>query len=427
MIQVFRSSWALLFGIFLLMGGNGIIATVLGLRGALEGFSALQMSVVMTGYFAGFLGGSSMTPALIRRVGHVRVFAALGSFISAALILFPVFTDPWIWTALRVLVGFCFAGVYVTAESWLNNASTNETRGSAMAIYGVILTAGIVAAQWFVSLGDPSGFLLFILPSILVSISFAPILLTVTPAPAFETAKPMSFVDVFRASPLGLVGMVMMGGIYSALFGMASVYGTEAGLTIGQISTFVAAVYLGGMVLQFPIGWISDRADRRLLILLVSAFGAGGAVLAALGIGGYYGLLAASFLIGGTANPLYALLIAYTNDYLDAADMPAAAGRLVFANGLGAVAGPLFTGWLMGQVGPEGFFVFIFGLMAALAAYAAWRMTRRPAGSVEDSGIYLAAVPAASPVSVAVFQEAAAEAAEEAAEGAAEDSAMAAS
>lgn len=413
MISVFRSSWALLLGVLLLMAGNGILTTVLGLRGAIEGFSTFQMSLVMTGYFVGFLGGSALSPSLIRRVGHVRVFAALGSFISAALILFPVFTDPWAWMALRLLIGFCFAGVFVTAESWLNNATSNETRGSAMAIYGVVLMIGVVGAQGLVSQGDPSGYLLFILPSILVSISFAPILLSITPAPAFETAKAMTFRAVFEASPLGLIGMVLVGGVFSAIFGMASVFGTEIGLSIGQISTFMASLYLGGMVLQFPIGWISDRMDRRVLILVLAALAAAGALTAALQVGGFTGLLAASFLIGGTVNPLYALLIAYTNDYLDPSDMPAAAGRLVFANGLGAVVGPVFTGWLMGQLGPYGFFVFIFGLMAALVAYAAYRMTRRPAISVEDSGAYQAIMPGASPVSVAVAQEAAIEAAEE--------------
>jgi MFS family permease len=349
---------------------------------------------------------------MIRRVGHVRVFAALGSFISAALILFPVFTDPYVWSLLRILIGFCFAGVYVTAESWLNNSSTNETRGSAMAIYGVVLTGGIVIAQWLVSQGDASGYILFILPSILVSIAFAPILLSVTPAPAYEAGKAMSFRDVFRASPLGLVGMTLMGGVYSALFGMASVYGTEIGLSVGRLSTFIATLYLGGLILQFPVGWISDRMDRRVLICILAGIGSTGAVLAGLGVGGYPGLIFSSFLIGGAANPLYGLLIAYTNDYLTPQDMAAAAGRLVFANGLGAVAGPVFTGWLMGQVGPQGFFVFVFGLMAILCAYALYRMTRRASTPVDELGSYQAITPNSSPLAVAMAQEAAIDAAE---------------
>lgn len=415
MLIVFRTSGVLLLGIFLLMLGNGILATLLGIRGAIEGFSTQAMAFVMAGYFAGFLGGSRVTPDLIRRVGHVRVFAALGSLISAALILFPVFTDPYSWVALRIVIGFCFAGVYVTAESWLNNSVPNETRGTAMSFYGVVMMLGFVIAQALVAQGDASGFILFILPSILVSVSFAPILLAVTPAPVFETSRDMSLADVFRASPLGIVGLVLMGGVFSALFGMASVYGTEAGLSTAEISTFVAAIYLGGMLLQGPIGWISDRVDRRKLIFIAAACGLFAAALGWTGIGGFVGLLIAAFVVGGMAYPLYALLVAYTNDYLDPEDMAAAAGKLVFANGVGAVGGPFITAAIMDAVGPSGFFIFIMMQMALLVAYCLWRMGQRPSVSTEDTGSFAPISPAASPVAMVVAQEAALEADEEAA------------
>lgn len=415
MLIVFRTSGVLLLGIFLLMAGNGILATLLGIRGAIEGFSTQAMAFVMAGYFAGFLGGSRITPDLIRRVGHVRVFAALGSLISAAFILFPVFTDPYSWVALRLIIGFCFAGVYVTAESWLNNAVPNETRGTAMSIYGVVILLAFVVAQAAVARGDASGFLLFILPSILVSISFAPILLSVTPAPVFETARDMTLRDVFHASPTGVVGLLLMGGVFSALFGMASVYGTEAGLSASEISTFVAAIYLGGMLLQGPIGWISDRVDRRRLILIASLLGVGAAAIGVVGLGGFTGLLVSAFLVGGMAYPLYALLVAYTNDYLAPEDMAAAAGKLVFANGVGAVGGPFVTAAFMDAMGPSGFFVFVMIQMALLAAYCLWRMGQRPSVSAEDTGSFAPISPAASPVAMVVAQEAALEADEEAA------------
>lgn len=421
MLIVFRTSGVLLLGILLLMLGNGILATLLGIRGDIEGFSTQAMAFVMAGYFAGFLGGSRVTPDLIRRVGHVRVFAALGSLISAALILFPVFTDPYSWVALRVVIGFCFAGVYVVAESWLNNAVPNETRGTAMSIYGVVMMLGFVIAQSLVATGDAGGFLLFILPSILVSVSFAPILLSVTPAPVFETSRDMTFKQVFQASPLGVVGLVLMGGVFSALFGMASVYGTEAQLTATEISTFVAAIYLGGMLLQAPIGWVSDRMDRRMLILIAALVGLVAAALGWTGIGGFMGLLVAAFIVGGMAYPLYALLVAYTNDYLDPEDMPAAAGKLVFANGVGAVGGPFLTAALMDAIGPSGFFLFIIVQMALLVGYCIWRMGQRPSVATEDTGSFAPVSPAASPVALVVAQEAAFEADEEAAAEAAAD------
>ncbi|MBR9766440.1 MAG: MFS transporter, partial [Rhodobacteraceae bacterium] len=192
MLQVLGTSWALLLGLMLLMLGNGLQGTLLGVRGEIEGFSTFQMSLVMSAYFAGFLGGSRLAPEMIRRVGHVRVFAALGSFISAVLILYPAYPNPWAWSIERVIIGFCFSGVYVTAESWLNNAATNETRGQSLALYMFVQVVGIMAAQGILLLGDPAGFILFIVPSVLVSISFAPILLSVSPTPAFDSTKPMS-------------------------------------------------------------------------------------------------------------------------------------------------------------------------------------------------------------------------------------------
>ncbi len=406
MLNVLGSSWALLLGLMLLMVGNGMQGTLLGIRGDIEGFSTLSLSIVMSAYFAGFLFGSRAAPEMIRRVGHVRVFAALGSLVSAALILFPVATDPISWTALRIVIGFCFSAVYVTSESWLNNSTTNETRGQALALYVIVQMVGIVLAQILLGFGDPSGYVLFIIPSVLVSLAFAPILLSVTPTPAFESTAPMSFRKIFEVSPLGCVGLFLLGGVFSAMFGMGAVYATQIGLTVREISVFIAMMYVGGVVLQYPIGWASDRMDRRRLIVLVAA----GCVLSTLigltGIGDYTGLLVASFLIGGTANPLYALLLAYTNDYLDNDDMASASARLVFINGTGAIAGPLITGWLMSTIGPHGFFLFIGTLMGLLIFYGGYRMTQRPGLSVEDTGLFTPILPTATTVAMEATQEA---------------------
>ena len=419
MIETLNRSWALLLGMMLLMVGNGIQGTLLGVRGAIEGFSTFEMSLVMSAYFLGFLGGSRYTPDLIRRVGHVRVFAALGSLISAILILYPAVTQPAAWIALRVMTGFCFAGVYVTAESWLNNSATNKTRGIALSLYIVASWArasrsvsryivvqmlGIIAAQGLMAVGDPSGFVIFILPSVLVSLAFAPILLSVAPTPSFETAKPMGILRLFRLAPLSCAGVVLLGGAYSALFGMASVYAGEAGLNVGQISSFVAAIYVGGLVLQFPVGAVSDRTDRRLVIMLVAAGGALGAVL---GIVSdiFPLLLAAAFVVGGMANPLYGLLLAYANDYLDVDDMASAAGRMVFLYGIGAVGGPVATGWLMDLFGPPGFFVFLAVLLAMIAGYGVYRSFQRPAPSAEETGSFAPVTPTSSAVAVRGAQE----------------------
>jgi len=377
MLKVLGTTWPLLTGVMLLMVGNGVQGSLLGIRGALEGFSTYQMSFVMSAYFLGFLGGSRLAPVMIRRVGHVRVFAALGSLISAVLVLYPVIPDVTAWTLMRVVIGFCFSGVYVTAESWLNNASSNENRGQALSLYMIVQMIGIIASQALLNAGDPSGFLLFIIPSVLVSLAFTPILLSATQAPVFDTTRRLGFARLFRVSPLGCVGMLMTGGIYSAMFGMAAVWGMMEGLSVPQISIFIGAMYVGGLVLQYPIGWVSDRMDRRTVILLLAFTGAAAMFVAAALDAGFVVLVALSLVLGGIVNPVYSLLIAHTNDFLGKEEMAGASAGLLFLNGLGAIAGPLVTGWMMETIGPRGFFLYIALLLLALGVYGLWRMTRR--------------------------------------------------
>ncbi|MBU2982548.1 MFS transporter [Lentibacter algarum] len=412
MLQVISSSWALLLGMGLLMVGNGLQGTLLGVRGDIEGFSAFQMSLVMSAYFVGFLGGSRMAPEMIRRVGHVRVFAALASFISAVLVLYATWANPLVWMVLRIVVGFCFAGVYVTAESWLNNASDNENRGKTLSVYMMVQMIGIVAAQALLLAADPSGYVLFVIISVLVSISFAPILLSISPTPAFEFTKPKTLREIMEISPLGCVGMFLLGGVFSAQFGMSAVYGASIKLTLSQISLFVSAFYIGATLLQYPLGWISDRMDRRLLIMLVAALGTTGAVLGMFAGSNFTILLLAAFVIGGTSNPLYSLLLAYTNDFIELEDMAAVSGGLVFINGLGAISGPIIAGWMMSAVGAPGYFLFLAMLLVAMAAYAGFRMTQRAARSVEESSNYAPVWMSSSQMSVEYALETGAEDAE---------------
>ncbi|MCG6883417.1 MAG: MFS transporter [Silicimonas sp.] len=409
MLEVLRQSWALLLGVLLLMVGNGLQGSLIGIRGSIEQFTTGELSVITSAYFVGFLFGSRMAPEMIRRVGHVRVFAALGSFVSAVLILYPTITEPWAWFLLRVIFGFSFSGVYVTAESWLNNASTNETRGKALSLYMIVQMGGIVASQALLNVHDPAGYVLFIIPSVLVSLSFAPILLAATTTPSFDTTKSMSLRQLYRNSPTAVVGMFLIGAMFAAQFGMASIFGTEAGLSVAQISVFISAIFVGGLVMQYPIGWASDRMDRRVLIFGTAV---GGAVAALIGLvfGSHFELLlAAAFLMGGCSNPLYALLIAYMNDYLEPDDMAAASGGLLFVNGLGAIVGPILTGWAMSRIGAPGFWAYVMAVMITLAAYVAYRMTQRvslyAADEDYDAVAYAPILPTATPVVVEVAQE----------------------
>jgi MFS family permease len=400
MFQVFSGVWALLLGIVLIMLGNGMHFTLIGLRGGIEAFSAAELAIVTSGYFVGFLSGARFTPVLIRRVGHVRVFAALGSFMSAGLISFPLLAEPWAWTLLRLLIGFCMSGIYVAAESWLNNAATNETRGKVLSAYMIAQTLGIIGAQGLLTLGDAATSVLFIGASILVSISFAPILLSVAPAPVVEVAKPMPLRKIFLGSPLGTVGIFLLGTVYATQSGMGAVFGTQIGLTASQIALFVAMLFAGALVLQYPIGWLSDQVDRRKLIFAAAALGAASCGLGFVSDGDLWLLMGAAFLAGGVTTPLYALLLAYTNDFLSADEMPAASGGLVFTFGLGAIAGPLAAGWAMQGLGPFAFWLVLGATFFLLALYALYRMTQRAITPVEETASYLSVLPTASPVAV---------------------------
>ena len=390
MIAVLGQSWALLLGMLLLMLGNGLQGTLLGVRGSLENIDTATMGYVMSAYFVGFLLGSRMAPFMLQRVGHVRVFAALGSLVSAAFILYGAAVDPLAWTALRLVVGFCFSGIYVVAESWLNHSSTNETRGQALSLYMIVQMSGMVLGQLLLNVADPSGYGLFVLITVLVSISFAPMLLSSSPAPRHQSARAMPLATLIRTSPLASVGMLLLGGVFSAVYAMASVYATQRGLSVANTSVFITAIFLGGLLFQYPIGWLSDRIDRRVLIIGTTGLGAAAGLVAVTWGASFPVLLGSALVIGGVASPLYSLLVAYANDYLEIEQMAAASGGLLFINGFGAMSGPIIVGWAMSRYGIEWFFISIVVLFTAICLYGLWRMTRRPHAINDEPAPYLA-------------------------------------
>ncbi len=414
MIGVFKNSWALFLGMLLLMTGNGIQSALIGYRGPDLGFSQFEISVIISAYFLGFLFSSRITPVLIRRVGHVRVYAALASLVSAALILFPALPFWPVWILGRFIIGFGFCGVYVVSESWLNDAADNETRGQALSAYMLVQSSGLILAQWFLVTPDNSGFILFIIPSVLVSVSFAPVLLSVSPTPAFETAKPMTLRELFTVSPLTFVGLFLLGGVYACQFGGIAVFGQLAGLTLSELALANGAIYLGALVAQYPIGWLSDRMDRRFLIISSSGLAGAACVTGVYTWDSFTMLVLCSGMIGAMANPLYSLFIAHANDYLDKDDMASASAGMLFVNGAGAVTGPLLLGWSMDAFGAGGYFVFLAAVLLGIAAYGLYRSTQRATVSVEESGAYAPIMPTSTPVAMEYAQEYAIELAEEA-------------
>ena len=389
MFAAISSAWALLLGIALIMLGNGLQNTLLGVRATLEGFGTAVTGLVMTAYFVGFLAGSVIVPRLLANVGHVRVFAALASLASGAALVHTVFVTPPTWGLVRVVTGFCFAGLYVVAESWINEAATNKTRGQLLSVYMIMVLGGTGSGQLLMNLSDPLSFELFVLVSVLISFALIPITLSVGRAPPFEAPESIGVRALFRASPLGVAGAFLIGIAHSALYAMGPVFATEIGLDIERIALFIAVALFGGLVLQWPIGWLSDRFDRRRVIVAVAWVAAGASsVGGAGGTGSYTLLIAATAVLGGMSMPLYSLCGAHTNDHLTPRQIVAASATLVLVGGFGLTLGPLLAAALMQLAGPPGMFWLLTLVHGGIGAYGLYRMMRREPVPLDEQRSY---------------------------------------
>ena len=389
MLAAIASAWALLLGVALIMLGNGLHGTLLGVRATLEGFGTGTTGLVLTGYFAGFMAGSRIVPRLLAKVGHVRVFAALASLASGAALLHTLFVSPPSWGLIRLVTGFSIAGLFVVAESWLNDAATNRTRGQLLSVYMIVLMGGMGGGQLLMNLYDPRGFELFVLVSVLISFALIPITLSAGRAPSFEAPESIGVRALFRASPLGVGGAFLIGIAHSVLFAMGPVYATRIGLAVDRLSYFIAAALLGGLVLQWPIGWLSDRFDRRKVIVAVAWVAAGAAAGAGLGGADSYAvLICLTALLGGTSLPLYSLCGAHTNDHLTPRQMVAASATLVLVSGAGLTLGPSLAALAMGLTGPSGMFWSLAAAHGCVGAYGLYRMVRRDPVPLEKQRRY---------------------------------------
>ena len=393
MFGVIKNSWALFFGIGLLMLGNGLQGTLLGVRASLEGFNVSVIGLVMSGYYVGLLAGSLIVPRIIGRVGHVRTFAALASLASTSILVHVVFVDPVVWWAMRVVTGISFAGIYIVTESWLNEEAENETRGQLLSFYMLVSLASLAGGQLLLNIASPSGFELFLLISILVSMALIPILVSVARAPGFGESESVGIRQLFTVSPLGVFGSVTVGMVQGAIFGMGAAYATRIGLPVRDVSIFMASIVLGGFVLQFPLGALSDKIGRRQVIIGTCAVGAVVALYLASFAGQGWQLFVFTSIFGGFTMPLYALCIAHTNDYLNPGQMVAASGTLMLTNSSGAVLGPTIVAFAMDYFGPPAFYLCIGVALISVAVFAIWRSTRREAVAGETQGDFVVMTP----------------------------------
>lgn len=401
--------WPLLLGVALLFLGHGLQGTLLAVRASIEGFQPLVTGLIMSGYSLGYIASALLTHRLIRRVGLVRVFAALASLASTAVLVHAVFVEPTAWFVLRFVSGFCISGTFIVAESWLNGSATNDTRGSLLSIYMIVQLLGWAGGQFLLNIADPGGFNLFITVSVLISLALIPMLLTANPAPIVAGGRSFGLLELFRVSPLGFIGMLVVGMCQGAFFSMGAVYGNLIGLSLAGISTFIAVTIVGGIFLQWPVGWLSDRLDRR-QVLMGTTFLAASALIVTVA-GDMTTLLALStvyFVYGGVCLPMYSLAIAHTNDFLDNEQRVDASSALILTVGIGLVVGPTLASLLMQLFGAIGLPAFLIVMHCALGIFAIYRMTQRDTVAIDEQSAYYY-LNQTSPVITAVAQEAASE------------------
>ena len=376
----------LLFGVALIALCGGLQGTLLGIRATLEGFSFDAIGFVMSAYYMGFLLGAWLVPRSLRQVGHIRVFAALASIASVTVLLHSVYVAPTWWFLFRLLTGFCFSGLYLVAESWLNAISANDNRGRLLAAYMFVIALGFIAGQFTVTLWPPGGFQPFILASVVLSIAMIPVLLSAIAAPPIDFTERLQLGRFVRTSPLGTAAVFVQGMAFGALMWLTAVFGRSVGHSATESSILVGMLMAGGLAVLLPIGKLSDLRDRRLMLLGLAAAAAtaGALVPLAASRSGIWPLALALFALGGAVQPLYSVSISFVNDHLDSRQILSASGGIILINGVGGMLGPLLGAQTMSLFGPASLYYFVALLNAALAGYTLHRMLVRAPVAAED-------------------------------------------
>lgn len=370
---------SLLVGIGIVQLGNGLLTTVVSLRMTIEGFSTGMAGLVMSCYFAGQMLAARTIPDLIARVGPVRVFAAAAAILAAAALSHILLVAALAWIFLRTATGYGMAGVNMVAESWLNTRATRENRGQILAFYMITVYLMTGLGQFLLNLGNPGGYELFALATVLLTLGLVPVALTNAPAPSFPDRSVLKLRRLYRLSPLGVAGVLGTGFVNSAFYGLGPIFAHRIGLDDFDVSVFMGATIIAGLAMQWPAGKLSDKYDRRIVLMGVF-FAVALACVAMVVVLRVHPAwtLAVACLYGGLSFTTYSLSVAHACDFIDPKDMAKAASSFVFTYGIGAVLGPIVAAWFMSATGAQGLFIYAAAINAALGVFAIYRMFQRP-------------------------------------------------
>lgn len=362
---------AVLGSVALLLLGNGLINTLLTLRGTDEGFPPTLLGIIMSGYFVGFVCGTWVSSRLIRRIGHIRTFAFCAALCASGALLHVIFVNPWVWLVLRVIYGLSFVTLVTVIESWLNSTAASHERGRVFAMYMLVNLGAIAAAQQILRL-DTGGFLLFALTAILISWALLPITMTRRAQPALPDRPKSSLKSLLGFAPLAVTASLMSGLAMGAFWAMAPVYGRQLGFDNGGVALIMSITILGGALLQIPIGRFSDKHDRTRVLTYVALLAAVFAALMPLAPSQPI-LLGLFFIWGGLSFTLYPIAVAQLIDQLHPDEVVSGSADMLVLQGAGSAIAPILAGFFMGVFGTQALPIYIASILALLGVYATFR------------------------------------------------------
>jgi MFS family permease len=385
MRNIVLSISSLLFGNTFFLLAIGLLGILLGIRAGIEGFPASITGAIMSSYFFGYAVGTFTCPRIIKRVGHIRAFATFAAIASITAILYAIFVNPYIWIFLRIITGMSIVGLSIVIESWLNVLAPNQQRGKLFSIYLMATFMALAFGQYLVLLADVTGFTLFGIISILLSLSLVPVALTRVKEPIPAHAPSVHVLELYQISPFGVFGTFSAGLLVAAFWGMGPLFAHQIGLEPAQVATYMFITILGGAVLQWPVGHFSDSHDRRTVLVFVCLLAAILSVgIALMATESYLILLVLSFLYGGMSFSLYGISIAHVNDHTEPAEMLETSKGLLFVYGVGATLGPLLAGMMMTKTSPANLYLFSTVILAAVVIFGIYRYLMRKPVPVED-------------------------------------------
>ncbi|MBA6339537.1 MFS transporter [Colwellia sp. MB02u-10] len=386
MRQTFMSLFSLFLSCFILLLGIGLINVLLPVRMNLDGLSTESIGIVLSLYYVGLLIGALYSTSLIKRAGHIRMFAGCVSLGAVSILICSLYSEAMLWGAMRIVMGFCIACAFTAMESWLSDSSSKETRGQILAIYNAVVLAGLFGGQFFINVANPQDNMLFVIAGILMCIAIIPVVLSRHFGPVVEEFSSMSLRLLYKRSPLGVVSCFISGILYSAVFSLLPVFAKAFDITGFQLSLYMGAAIFGAFILQFPVGFLSDRFDRRtvLLVLLLISASAGIAVTILAPLGITWAVFLATAITCGIIACTYPLSITEALDKLRQSEIVAAMSSMILAFALGGVLGPYSASLVMDKFGGDALFYFLAFIQLLLACFVVFRMTVRQALPIEE-------------------------------------------